>query len=97
MLAEKAHYDHSVAGYLHKRTADSAKWQQRWFVLYQVRTACNATLVPRLFKTSFYGYQPLVRIIELCIQFFEAKKDRETESEIANVKEIVKKTWMIKC
>lgn len=24
------------AGYLHKRTADSNKWQMRWFVLYQV-------------------------------------------------------------
>lgn len=36
MLSEKAHYDHSLSGYLHKRTADSTKWQQRWFVLYQV-------------------------------------------------------------
>ncbi|KAG8232318.1 hypothetical protein J437_LFUL009417 [Ladona fulva] len=36
MLSERAHYDHSLAGYLHKRTADSAKWQLRWFVLYQV-------------------------------------------------------------
>ncbi|XP_076396250.1 ras-specific guanine nucleotide-releasing factor 1 isoform X4 [Megachile rotundata] len=35
MLSEKAHYDHSMTGYLHKRTADSAKWQLRWFVLYQ--------------------------------------------------------------
>ncbi|XP_049766096.1 ras-specific guanine nucleotide-releasing factor 2-like [Schistocerca cancellata] len=35
MLSEKAHYDHSLAGYLHKRTADSTKWQLRWFVLYQ--------------------------------------------------------------
>ncbi|XP_071449632.1 ras-specific guanine nucleotide-releasing factor 1-like isoform X1 [Hetaerina americana] len=35
MLSERAHYDHSLAGYLHKRTADSAKWQLRWFVLYQ--------------------------------------------------------------
>ncbi|XP_050595324.1 ras-specific guanine nucleotide-releasing factor 1-like isoform X1 [Bombus affinis] len=35
MLSEKAHYDHSFTGYLHKRTADSAKWQLRWFVLYQ--------------------------------------------------------------
>ncbi|KAL6436742.1 hypothetical protein ACFW04_004875 [Cataglyphis niger] len=35
MLSEKAHYDHSLSGYLHKRTADSTKWQQRWFVLYQ--------------------------------------------------------------
>ncbi|XP_011638409.1 ras-specific guanine nucleotide-releasing factor 2-like isoform X3 [Pogonomyrmex barbatus] len=35
MLSEKAHYDHSLSGYLYKRTADSTKWQQRWFVLYQ--------------------------------------------------------------
>ncbi|XP_033228809.1 ras-specific guanine nucleotide-releasing factor 2-like [Belonocnema kinseyi] len=35
MLSERAHYDHSLSGYLHKRTADSAKWQLRWFVLYQ--------------------------------------------------------------
>nr|XP_034181172.1 ras-specific guanine nucleotide-releasing factor 2-like [Osmia lignaria] len=35
MLSEKAHYDHSLTGYLHKRTADSGKWQLRWFVLYQ--------------------------------------------------------------
>ncbi|XP_076247856.1 ras-specific guanine nucleotide-releasing factor 1 isoform X2 [Calliopsis andreniformis] len=35
MLSEKAHYDQSLTGYLHKRTADSAKWQLRWFVLYQ--------------------------------------------------------------
>ncbi|XP_021936755.1 ras-specific guanine nucleotide-releasing factor 2-like isoform X3 [Zootermopsis nevadensis] len=34
-LSEKAHYDHSLAGYLHKRAADSTKWQPRWFVLYQ--------------------------------------------------------------
>ncbi|XP_054009578.1 ras-specific guanine nucleotide-releasing factor 2-like isoform X2 [Hylaeus anthracinus] len=35
MISEKAQYDHSMTGYLHKRTADSAKWQLRWFVLYQ--------------------------------------------------------------
>ncbi|XP_065221705.1 ras-specific guanine nucleotide-releasing factor 2-like isoform X3 [Planococcus citri] len=35
MLSERAHFDHSRAGYLHKRTADSNKWQLRWFVLYQ--------------------------------------------------------------
>ncbi|KAG8035824.1 hypothetical protein G9C98_001480, partial [Cotesia typhae] len=35
MLSERAHYDHSLAGYLHKRTADLTKWQLRWFVLYQ--------------------------------------------------------------
>lgn len=36
MLSERAHYDHSQTGYLHKRAADSTKWQLRWFVLYQV-------------------------------------------------------------
>ncbi|GLV41336.1 Inositol phosphatase interacting protein [Carabus blaptoides fortunei] len=35
MLSERAHFDHSLAGYLHKRTADSTKWQLRWFILYQ--------------------------------------------------------------
>ncbi|XP_014483394.1 PREDICTED: ras-specific guanine nucleotide-releasing factor 2-like isoform X4 [Dinoponera quadriceps] len=35
MLSERAHYDHSLTGYLHKRAADSTKWQLRWFVLYQ--------------------------------------------------------------
>ncbi|XP_012281932.1 ras-specific guanine nucleotide-releasing factor 2 [Orussus abietinus] len=35
MLSERAHYDHSLAGHLYKKTADSAKWQLRWFVLYQ--------------------------------------------------------------
>jgi len=36
MLAERAHFDQSLSGYLHKRTADYTKWQLRWFVLYQV-------------------------------------------------------------
>ncbi|KAK7793670.1 hypothetical protein R5R35_013152 [Gryllus longicercus] len=35
MLSERARFDHVMSGYLHKRTADSAKWQLRWFVLYQ--------------------------------------------------------------
>ncbi|XP_076624750.1 ras-specific guanine nucleotide-releasing factor 1 isoform X3 [Colletes latitarsis] len=35
MISEKAQDDHSMTGYLHKRTADLAKWQLRWFVLYQ--------------------------------------------------------------
>ncbi|XP_059486241.1 ras-specific guanine nucleotide-releasing factor 2-like isoform X3 [Neocloeon triangulifer] len=35
MLSERAHYDHNMTGYLYKKTADSTKWQQRWFVLYQ--------------------------------------------------------------
>lgn len=37
MLSERAHFDHSLSGHLHKRTADSTKWQLRYFVLYQVR------------------------------------------------------------
>ncbi|CAH1153713.1 unnamed protein product [Phaedon cochleariae] len=35
MLSERAHYDNSQTGYLHKRSGDSNKWQLRWFVLYQ--------------------------------------------------------------
>nr|CAI5835544.1 unnamed protein product [Callosobruchus analis] len=35
MLSERAQFDHVQAGYLHKRSADSNKWQLRWFVLYQ--------------------------------------------------------------
>ncbi|XP_052565795.1 ras-specific guanine nucleotide-releasing factor 2-like isoform X2 [Culex pipiens pallens] len=35
MLSDRAQYDHSMHGYLHKRTADNNKWQMRWFVLYQ--------------------------------------------------------------
>ncbi|KAJ8878216.1 hypothetical protein PR048_018793 [Dryococelus australis] len=40
MLSERAHFDHSLAGYLHKRTADNTKWQLRWFVLYQIVIEC---------------------------------------------------------
>lgn len=36
MLSDRAQYDHSQAGYLHKKSGDSNKWQLRWFVLYQV-------------------------------------------------------------
>lgn len=36
MLSERAHFDNTQHGYLHKRTADSTKWQLRWFILYQV-------------------------------------------------------------
>ncbi|ETN59146.1 hypothetical protein AND_009234 [Anopheles darlingi] len=35
MLSDRAQYDHSMHGYLHKRTSDNNKWQMRWFVLYQ--------------------------------------------------------------
>ncbi|XP_076644162.1 ras-specific guanine nucleotide-releasing factor 1 isoform X3 [Halictus rubicundus] len=35
MLSDKAHQDYTMKGHLHKRTADLAKWQLRWFLLYQ--------------------------------------------------------------
>ena len=35
-LAERARYDPTIAGALFKRTSDGAKWQLRWFTLYQV-------------------------------------------------------------
>ncbi|KDR10232.1 Ras-specific guanine nucleotide-releasing factor 1 [Zootermopsis nevadensis] len=44
-LSEKAHYDHSLAGYLHKRAADSTKWQPRWFVLYQKHARLTLNLM----------------------------------------------------
>ncbi|KAG7300104.1 hypothetical protein JYU34_015643 [Plutella xylostella] len=34
-LSDRAQYDHSQAGYLHKRSSDNTKWQLRWFILYQ--------------------------------------------------------------
>ncbi|CAH0725117.1 unnamed protein product, partial [Brenthis ino] len=34
-LSDRAQYDHTQAGYLHKRSSDSSKWQLRWFILYQ--------------------------------------------------------------
>ncbi|XP_077988793.1 ras-specific guanine nucleotide-releasing factor 2-like [Glandiceps talaboti] len=34
-LAGKARSDYSLAGYLSKKSADTGKWQQRWFALYQ--------------------------------------------------------------
>ncbi|KAI5722995.1 hypothetical protein M8J76_016750 [Diaphorina citri] len=34
-LSDRAKYDHSLSGYLEKRTSDQARWQTRWFVLYQ--------------------------------------------------------------
>nr|XP_021202923.1 ras-specific guanine nucleotide-releasing factor 2 isoform X1 [Bombyx mori] len=34
-LSDRAQFDHSQAGYLHKRSSDNTKWQLRWFVLYQ--------------------------------------------------------------
>lgn len=53
MLSEKAHYDHSFTGYLHKRTADSAKWQLRWFVLYQVSDTYVDFRVDHPVETSY--------------------------------------------
>ncbi|XP_076294613.1 ras-specific guanine nucleotide-releasing factor 2 isoform X2 [Lasioglossum baleicum] len=35
MLSEKAHQDYTMKGPLHKRTEDMARWQLRWFLLYQ--------------------------------------------------------------
>ncbi|XP_066901194.1 ras-specific guanine nucleotide-releasing factor 2 isoform X3 [Halyomorpha halys] len=35
MLSDRAKFDNSYQGSLHKRTADSNKWQLRWFILYQ--------------------------------------------------------------
>ncbi|CAH2011140.1 unnamed protein product [Acanthoscelides obtectus] len=35
VLSERARFDHSQAGYLHKRSADNSKWRLKWFVLYQ--------------------------------------------------------------
>lgn len=37
ILAERARYDATIAGFLHKRTSDGSKWQMRWFILYQAR------------------------------------------------------------
>ncbi|XP_075979529.1 ras-specific guanine nucleotide-releasing factor 1-like isoform X2 [Anticarsia gemmatalis] len=34
-LSERAQFDHSMTGYLHKRSSDNTKWQLRWFILYQ--------------------------------------------------------------
>jgi len=48
MLSERAHYDHNMTGYLYKKTADSTKWQQRWFVLYQVGKVSSNTPTPHL-------------------------------------------------
>ncbi|CAH1796894.1 unnamed protein product [Owenia fusiformis] len=34
-LAEKARQENSINGNLYKKSADTGKWQQRWFALYQ--------------------------------------------------------------
>ncbi|CAH1637487.1 unnamed protein product [Spodoptera littoralis] len=36
-LSDRAQYDHSQTGYLHKRSSDNTKWQLRWFILYQLQ------------------------------------------------------------
>jgi hypothetical protein len=51
MLSERAHYDHNMTGYLYKKTADSTKWQQRWFVLYQVGIVSSITPTPSFSRT----------------------------------------------
>lgn len=35
-LAQEAFKQPAYAGFLHKRSGESNKWQYRWFVLYQV-------------------------------------------------------------
>lgn len=34
-LANKARQENTTSGYLHKKSADTGKWQLRWFALYQ--------------------------------------------------------------
>lgn len=34
-LAAKAKRENSIAGNLHKKSSDTGKWQQRYFILYQ--------------------------------------------------------------
>ena len=34
-LASKARQENTIRGYLHKKSADTGKWQLRWFALYQ--------------------------------------------------------------
>ena len=34
-LAQKAKKENSLCGYLYKKSADTGKWQVRWFALYQ--------------------------------------------------------------
>jgi hypothetical protein len=77
MLSERAHYDHNMTGYLYKKTADSTKWQQRWFVLYQVGKVSSNTPTPRLGAPGGFQrrdthvprtflFSKSVRINELC-------------------------------
>ena len=41
ILAERARYDATIAGFLYKRTSDGSKWQLRWFTLYQA-SSCTS-------------------------------------------------------
>jgi len=34
-LASKARMENSLCGHLFKKSADTGKWQQRWFAVYQ--------------------------------------------------------------
>ena len=34
-LANKSRHENSISGNMHKRSADTGKWQQRWFTLFQ--------------------------------------------------------------
>lgn len=62
MLSERAHYDHSQAGYLHKRSADSTKWQLRWFVLYQVSNKIPEHI---LIRNIFVGELSCISVLEV--------------------------------
>ncbi|CAG7729514.1 unnamed protein product, partial [Allacma fusca] len=35
MLAEKARFDHVMAGYLFKKSNGASKWTRRYFILFQ--------------------------------------------------------------
>ena len=59
-LAERARYDATIAGALYKRTSDGAKWQLRWFTLYQVITGkANNTCCSCCFTAVLHCATPL--------------------------------------
>jgi len=35
IIASKARRENTIAGYLHKKSSDTGKWQLRYFILYQ--------------------------------------------------------------
>lgn len=45
MLAEKARFDHVLAGYLHKKSSGAAKWTRRYFILFQVKEKSDLIFV----------------------------------------------------